>query len=252
MFGISTDNLRIVRGSPFSLTQTLLSSFRHHIADSFHWSRPRRKLIPEKGAGVRRFFDHCVKLSTDPPHCGRYAGTQQVSSSLNREPLPANQHSQCARATRGGLIRGQAALEFALVLSVGLMILVVAVQMALIGETVLALGQVNYQGARYAAVHQCATASDVAAYMVSVASPTLVGSNCGANMTVTLTDVYGTNSSSGSCGTPGCEGTPRTFGSQVTVSVAYTIPSSQMFLPNPFLGISFPTQLSSTEASMSE
>jgi Flp pilus assembly protein TadG len=173
-------------------------------------------------------------------------------SSLNYEPLPANQHLRCAHATCGGLKRGQAAVEFALVLTVGLMILVVAIQMALVGETALALGQVNYQGARYAAIHQCATASDVAAYMTSVASPTLVGSNCGANMMVTLTDVYGSNSASGSCASPGCEGTPRTFGSQVTVSVAYTIPASQMFLPNPFLGISFPTTLSSTEAAMSE
>jgi Flp pilus assembly protein TadG len=175
-----------------------------------------------------------------------------VSSSLNRESLPANQHLRCARATWEGLIRGQAALEFALVLSVGLMILVVAVQMALVGETALALGQVNYQGARYAAIHQCATASDVAAYMTSVASPTLVGSNCGANMIVTLTDAYGSNSAPGSCGSPGCEGAARTFGSQVTVSVLFNIPASQMFLPNPFLGISFPTSLSSTEAAMSE
>lgn len=175
-----------------------------------------------------------------------------MSSSPNRESLPANHHLRCARPASGGSLRGQAALEFALVLSVGLMILVVAIQMALIGETVLALGQVNYQGARYAAIHQCATASDVAAYMTSVASPTLVGSNCGANMVVTLTDIYGSSSSSGSCASPGCEGTPRTFGSQVTVSVLYNIPASQMFLPNPFLGISFPTTLSSSEAAMSE
>jgi Flp pilus assembly protein TadG len=192
-----------------------------------------------------------VKLTTDPQLGGRYAGIQLVSS-LNHEPFPADQQLQCALATCGGITRGQAAVEFALVLSVGLIILVVAIQMALVGETALALGQVNYQGARYAAIHQCATASDVAAYMTSVASPTLVGSNCGGNMVVTLTDVNGSNSSSGSCASPGCDGTPRTFGSQVTVSVVYTIPSSQMFLPNPFLGISFPTSLSSSEAAMSE
>jgi len=178
------------------------------------------------------------------------ANTHQVIAGA--ELLPRRQHLECRSATSGGLHRGQAALEFALVLSVGLIILVVAIQMALVGETVLALGQVNYQGARYAAIHQCATASDVAAYMTSVASPTLAGTNCGGNMNVTVTDMYGSSSASGSCATPGCEGTPRTFGSQVTVSVVYNIPSSQMFLPNPFLGISFPTTLSSTEAAMSE
>ena len=146
----------------------------------------------------------------------------------------------------------QSVVEFAFALPVVLVTLLVGIQFAIIGEAYLALGQVNYQGARYAAIHQCATASDVAAYMTSVASPTLVGSNCGANMIVTLTDVYGTNSAPGSCGSPGCEGTARTFGSQVTVSVLFNIPASQMFLPNPFLGISFPTTLSSTEAAMSE
>jgi hypothetical protein len=129
---------------------------------------------------------------------------------------------------------------------------VVAIQMALIGETALALGQVNYQGARYAALHQCATAADVAAYMTSVASPTLSGGNCGAGLAVTLTDINGSSSASGSCGTPGCAGSPRTFGSRVTVAVVYTIPPSQMFLPNPFLGIAFPATLSSTEAALSE
>jgi Flp pilus assembly protein TadG len=156
----------------------------------------------------------------------------------------------CARSESAG--HGQAAVEFALVLTVGLIILVAAVQMALVGETALALGQVNYQGARYAALHQCATAADVAAYMTSVASPTLSGGNCGANMAVTVTDINGSSSASGSCATPGCAGRPRTFGSQVTVSVLYTIPPSQMFLPNPFLGISFPATLSSSEAAMSE
>ena len=91
-------------------------------------------------------------------------------------------------------------------LTVGLIILVVAIQMALIGETALALGQVNYQGARYAALHQCATAADVAAYMTSVASPTLSGGNCGAGMAVTLTDINGSSSASGSCGTPRMRG----------------------------------------------
>jgi hypothetical protein len=165
---------------------------------------------------------------------------------------PHNRNLKWVRPRREGFGHGQAAVEFALVLTVGLIILVAAIQMALIGETALALGQVNYQGARYAALHQCATAADVAAYMTSVASPTLSGGNCGASMAVTVTDINGSSSASGSCATPGCAGTPRTFGSQVTVSVVYSIPPSQMFLPNPFLGVSFPATLSSTEAAMSE
>jgi len=177
---------------------------------------------------------------------------RDISSGAKFAGNPHNRNLEWVRARSEDAGRGQAAVEFALVLTVGLIILVVAIQMALVGETALALGQVNYQGARYAALHQCATAADVAAYMTSVASPTLSGQNCGANMAVTVTDINGSNSASGSCGAPGCAGTPRTFGSQVTVAVVYTIPASQMFLPNPFLDISFPATLSSSEAVMSE
>src|SRR5215469_342453 len=52
---------------------------------------------------------------------------------------------------------GQAMVEFALVMFVALIVLFVAIQMAFIGQAALALGQMNYQGARFAAVNQCAT-----------------------------------------------------------------------------------------------
>ena len=44
-------------------------------------------------------------------------------------------------------------VEFALVLFVAMIVLFVAIQMAFIGQTALALGQLNYQAARYAAVN---------------------------------------------------------------------------------------------------
>jgi len=52
--------------------------------------------------------------------------------------------------------KGQAAVEFALISVVAMIVLFVAVQLALIGEDALALGQMNYQGARWAAVNTCA------------------------------------------------------------------------------------------------
>lgn len=150
--------------------------------------------------------------------------------------------------------RGQAAVEFALVLTVAMIVLFVAIQLALIGQVALALGQVNYQGARYAAVHpecgisSCATAgeSNINDYMKNVASPTLNWSN----VTVAVCDSDGTVT----CTAPGTDNSPttqRTFGNPVTVALKYNCTSNLFFGPT-FLGISFPTNLNSTETAMSE
>jgi Flp pilus assembly protein TadG len=159
---------------------------------------------------------------------------------------------------------GQAAVEFALVLTVAMIVLFVAIQFALIGQAALALGQMNYQGARYAAVNTCAQASDVAAYMCSVGSPTIT-KNSGANLTVTFngtstavkscTATSSTNyqlDSNGNCSNSGSA--PRSLGTSVTVQVSFNMAGAGgiLFLQSPFLGVSFPTTLSSTETAMSE
>jgi Flp pilus assembly protein TadG len=155
--------------------------------------------------------------------------------------------------------RGQAAVEFALVLSVAMIVLFVAVQFALIGQIALALGQMNYQAARYAAIHPgcgataCAASPDpdanatpIQPYAFSIASPTIKYANgtsacpCGSVKTFTVTQ---------SSGTPGVN--DRAFGTSVVVSVTYNV-TSQLFLPANFLGLSFPTTLNSTETAMSE
>jgi Flp pilus assembly protein TadG len=159
---------------------------------------------------------------------------------------------------------GQAMVEFALVLFVALIVLFVAIQMAFIGQAALALGQINYQGARFAAVNQCATPSDVATYMVINGSPTIT-KTCGSQspaLTITVSD----NGTSLGTGTPSqCSGTftptttcttPRSFGDSIQVSVSFNT-ASVIFLsksttnPN-FFGIPFPTQLTSQETAMSE
>jgi len=144
--------------------------------------------------------------------------------------------------------RGQAAVEFALVLTVAMIVLFVAIQMALIGQVALALGQVNYQGARYAAVHpdcdlsSCQTAgeTDINDYMKSVASPTITWTN------VTLSICDGTGTCSGDNTT-----VPRTFGNSVTVAMTYDC-TGNLFFGKSFLGINFPTTLNSSETAMSE
>src|SRR5260370_32942622 len=84
-----------------------------------------------------------------------------------------------------GAARGQAVVEFALIAPVLMVLLLVGVQLAVIGDAALGLGQVDYQGARYAAINPSATQSAVQSYMVSAASP-LIAANGGAYLTATL------------------------------------------------------------------
>lgn len=152
--------------------------------------------------------------------------------------------------------RGQAAVEFALVLTVAMIVLFVAIQMALIGQVALALGQVNYQGARYAAVHpdcgktSCGSAGEqsISDYMKSVASPTITWSN----VTVNICDTDGTTPCTTTTDTvPGGTPSSRTFGNPVTVALTYDC-TNNLFFGKTFLGISFPTKLNSSETAMSE
>ena len=129
--------------------------------------------------------------------------------------------------------RGQAAVELALIVPLLAVLVVVGVQFAIIGTAALALGQVNYEGARYAANNGSATQAQVQSYMVSVGAP-LISANSGSYLTSTLSPAP-----------------PCAFGSSVTVSVTYDT-THLLALPNPFFGISFPTSLSNTETAFCE
>ncbi len=132
-----------------------------------------------------------------------------------------------------GAGRAQAAVEFALILTVALIVLVIGVQFAIIGNAALALGQVNYQGARYAAVNPSASQSAVQSYILSVASPTIRANN-GSYLTTTLSPAP-----------------PCAFGATVKVSVTFDV-QHLLAVPNPFLGISFPTTLTNSESAFCE
>jgi Flp pilus assembly protein TadG len=134
----------------------------------------------------------------------------------------------------------QAAVEFAFAVPIVLVMLVLGIQFAIIGAAALALGQVNYQGARYAAVNTAADQTAVKNYMLAVASPT-ISANSGSYLTATLSPAP-----------------PCAFGSTVTVSVTYDV-NHLLALPNPFLkipplfpGISFPTTLTNSETAFCE
>jgi Flp pilus assembly protein TadG len=129
--------------------------------------------------------------------------------------------------------RGQASVELALIMPIVLFLMVIGVQFAIVGVAALGLGQVNYQGARYAATNGSASSSDIQNYMVSVASP-MISANSGSYLTSTVSP------------TPPC-----TFGSSITVSVTFNA-AHLLALPNPFFGINFPTSLTNSATAFCE
>ena len=143
--------------------------------------------------------------------------------------------------------RGQALVEFALVLTIAVIVLFVSVQLALIGQLYLALGQMNYRGVRYAAVNtDCADATNpcglnrqsITQYMLSVASPTIVSitnSNSKA-LTVNYSNVSN-------------RGNARVQGNTVQITCTLDI-SSDIFLPK--IGLPFPKSLSTNEQAFTE
>ena len=129
--------------------------------------------------------------------------------------------------------RGQAAVEFALVAPVLIVLVLVGLQFAIIGTAALALGQVNYEGARFAANNGSDSQAQIQSYMVSIAAP-IISASSGTYLTSTLSPAP-----------------PCSFGSSVTVGVTFDT-RHLITLPNPFFGISFPTSLSNSETAFCE
>jgi Flp pilus assembly protein TadG len=138
---------------------------------------------------------------------------------------------------------GQAMVEFALIATLALVVLLVGIQFALIGQAALAVSQASYLGARFASVNTNALQADVIAQINAQGSPTITTP---ANaLTVTMTCLDSANASI-ACAAP------RPFGEQVSVNIRYDA-TSKIFLPsNTLLGITFPTNLTATENAMTE
>lgn len=166
------------------------------------------------------------------------------------------------RDARG--LRAQAMVEFALVLIVAMIVLFVSIQMAFIGQAALALGQMNYQAVRYAAVNPTLGCSAVASYMASNGAPTVASkgvscpsgdSGCPAGG-LTVSSGQGVHACMVCTTSSGTNCTQRAFGDTVQLQLAFDA-TSVIFLsgnktsPN-FFGIPFPTVLTSTETAMSE
>jgi Flp pilus assembly protein TadG len=133
-------------------------------------------------------------------------------------------------------------VEFALIATIIMVVLLVGVQFAIIGQAALAVSQASYVGARAASVNNALTNSTLGNAIANQISPTITGA------VVTMT-----NTTDSSCTAPG----GRSFGCPITVTVTYDA-TSKLFLPSSWtiLGsthpIGFPTSLSASESAMTE
>jgi len=129
---------------------------------------------------------------------------------------------------------GQAILEMSFTVCVFAFVVAVLVEGALLCTRAYAVTQLAYQGARYAAVNPAFDAATVTNYIVNTAAPSIGGSGSSQlKVTITPTSI------------------PRTTGTPITVTVAYTSPSP-FSMSSPLLGFKVPSVLSATDTAMSE
>jgi len=141
---------------------------------------------------------------------------------------------------QGGWNSGQAATEFALLVPLLVFVIFVAITFAVIGEAALAVRQLAFNGARYAAINPDLSESEIENYISSgaIGSPTITADN-GSHLTVTVVPASG-------------------FGQPVTVTVAFDLTSSALVatMSGVFSALgfqqAFPATLTATQIVMSE
>jgi Flp pilus assembly protein TadG len=151
-----------------------------------------------------------------------------------------------SRRFRKGLIsKGQSAVEFALISTVTMMVMLIGVQFALIGQAALAVSQGSSALARYAAVNPGALGTNGSVTLPTAAQQLLSSSiltNSGADLTTTIASYTGTTTTTTS--SPG-------YTDRVVITMSYNA-ASKIALPNPFFGIQFPSLLTASDSQMYE
>jgi Flp pilus assembly protein TadG len=130
--------------------------------------------------------------------------------------------------------RGQAFVEMTFMISALLVVIIVGIEGAVLGQRSYALTQVAYQGARYAAVNPAYDPTTITNYVLQIA-PAQIDQNSGAQLKVNVSPTS----------------IPRVTGTPVTVTITYTFPHPLSFSPTLF-GLSFPKKISATDVTMSE
>jgi len=163
---------------------------------------------------------------------------------LSELPRRASVTGPWLRRSRIG--SGQTMVEFAMVSVLALVVMIVGVQFAMIGQAALALSQGASAIARYAAVNESTLGASYGpanpnGAMQALLSPTINDTN----LTVTISSIKG--------GTPSTTTTtPQTSTDRAVVTLSYNV-ANKIFLPSStLLGITFPTILSASDQELYE
>jgi Flp pilus assembly protein TadG len=156
-----------------------------------------------------------------------------------------------SRLCRNRIRRGQSAVEFAMIAPVALMLMLLGVQYALIGQAALSVSQGASALARYAAINPGAFGTNgngpvaVSGAAQNLLSSTILTSTKGtSDLTITISSI--------SAATGQATTSTPTLGDQLTINVSYKA-NNKIALPNPFLGlVTFPTTLASSASQMYE
>ena len=150
--------------------------------------------------------------------------------------------------------RGQTMVEFAMVSVLALVVLMITIQLAMIGQAWLALGQGASAIARYAAVHESTLGSSYSgppnSDMQNLLSSSL-STNSWGDLTVTVAFYKG-----GTASTTTTTPVPTVDRAAVTLSYVTT---NKLIFPNPFMalppffpGVNFPAALSAQDQALYE
>ncbi len=150
------------------------------------------------------------------------------------------------RLHRSRISRGQSMVEFAMISSVALAVMLIGVQFAVIGQAALAVSQGSSALARYVAVNPGTFGTqNGTATLPSAASALLSPTINDAHLTVTIASYQNDGSTVET-------GTIIPSQDQVKISLSYDA-TNKIFLPtHTILGISFPTSLTAAESQLYE
>ena len=153
--------------------------------------------------------------------------------------------------------RGQAMTEFAVIAPVAIIVMMIGVQFAMIGQAALAVSQGASALARYAAnnnglagtTNGTVTYSSLPASVQQLLSP-LITTNSGADLTITVNSYSGSGTKEG--------GTIAAQSDEVVINLSYDT-ASKLAVPNPFMaipglfpGITFPNPVTASDSQMYE
>ncbi|HVA82307.1 MAG TPA: TadE/TadG family type IV pilus assembly protein [Candidatus Binataceae bacterium] len=147
--------------------------------------------------------------------------------------------------TRKVTHRGQAAVEFAFIAVIVMVVLLVGIQFALIGQAALAVSQASSALARFASINPGQLGPNGSVAMNStieqLVSPSIL-TNGGNDLTITIAS-YSQNTTT-TTNSP-------TLGDRAVISISYNA-TGKIALPNPFLHITFPSSLTASESALYE